>query len=159
MDILDALTPTGCAKCGSALTQEHIGAHDKKKVTICAIGRKGDEMNPEIAKHNLSDGTPYFCCDCVKALEAECDNLRDKLARAVIERDRLKTELEDTKLNQVTLRLRLEEDRDHYRAMAEKCREALSVSRGQWIHSVNAKQCLESLALFDAKGEGNGSVH
>lgn len=26
-----------------------------------------------------------------------------------------------------------------------RLREALSVSRGQWIHSVNAKQCLEAL--------------
>ena len=29
----EMMEPTGCAVCGAALTQEHVGSHDKKKVT------------------------------------------------------------------------------------------------------------------------------
>lgn len=46
----------------------------------------------------------------------------------------------------------LKAERDSYFAEVEslhlendKLREALSISRGQWIHSVNAFQCLEAL--------------
>ena len=36
---------------------------------------------------------------------------------------------------------------------AMECKSALELSRAQWIHSVNAKQCLEALRPFQQIGE------
>lgn len=63
-------------------------------------------MSPEKAKHELSDGTPYFCCECVKPLESE----RDELKKAL----NMQTELYRSKLLQVNeLENRLEKQAKH----------------------------------------------
>jgi len=41
-------------------------------------------------------------------------------------------------------------DQEH--AVAVYAVEALKLTRGQWIHSVNAKQCLDTLAEIEASG-------
>lgn len=35
-------------------------------------------MNPESNLHKLSDGTPYFCCECVARLEKDRDAWKAK---------------------------------------------------------------------------------
>lgn len=41
-----------------------------------------------------------------------------------------------------------------YTALAAmECKSALELSRAQWIHSVNAKQCVEALKPFQQIGE------
>ena len=40
----------------------------------------------------------------------------------------------------------------HNRAVAKAAVEALTITRGQWIHSVNAEQCLSALREIEESG-------
>lgn len=60
----------------------------------------------------------------------------------------LERELHEEKLHleeSFEMNRELQSERDTLRAALEKVTAALSISRGQWYHSVNRDQCLEAL--------------
>jgi uncharacterized coiled-coil DUF342 family protein len=80
----------------------------------------------------------------------------NEYADVCAERDRLKAEVATVQEECTKHQVELVKQRDHYRALAEKMREALISIRDNHRDISVFRECHEALAQYDVKGDVNG---